>query len=93
MIIIFLRYTYNFLVVHFQTTDNKVHRLLSFTIGLVSLNIGRVWLVGCAFKVESVGVTVNNLEHGHVFGHLLLGVALFLEAALVIVAVERKVIA
>ena len=43
-----LRYTYDFLVIHFQTTDDKVHGLLSFTICLIPINISLMWLVGRA---------------------------------------------
>ena len=50
-------------------------------------------LVRRTFQVESIGVAVDNFEHGHVLGHQLLGVALLLETTHIVVAVEGEVVA
>ena len=85
--------TYDFLVVNFQATNNQVHGLLSFTILLISLDISGMWLIRSTLEVKGRRVAIDNLEHGHVLRKLLLGIALFLEALCVIVAVEGQVVA
>lgn len=64
-----LNFIVDFLIVHFQTTDDEVHRLLGFAVLLVPVDVNLVRLVRRTLQVESIGVAVDNLEHGHVLGH------------------------
>ena len=86
--------TYDFLIIDFQTTDNKVHRFLCLAVGLSALNVQRVGLVRRTLQIKSVLVAIDNLEHSHV----LLGVPaifsyLLLEAPLVVVMVKGELVA
>jgi hypothetical protein len=53
-------YTYNFLIVDLQATDDQIHRFLQFTVLFLELKIGGIVLVGCALKIKSVLVVVYN---------------------------------
>ena len=50
-------------------------------------------LVGSALQVKRVLIVVDNLEHGHVVGCLLVLVELLLEAALGVVMVQGELVA
>ena len=77
--------TYNFLVVNFETTHNKVHRLLSLALSFDVLKVARMVLVRSRLQIERFLVVVNNFQHGHVLRRALSSVELFLEAHIAIV--------
>ena len=79
--------TYDFLIVNFQATDDKITRFLLLSILLSVGQIMLIMLVGRALQVKSV-VDVDDFQHRHVLCLLFRCVNLFNEGRARMVAVD-----